>query len=95
MLGLFTLLLSLWVLPPTPVSDIEPLPQEGERKGGVVKLTRPDGTPIWVNPRTVAFIRGPLPGEQGNTTIVFSSGAKQNVAESVNEIGKIMEVERR
>ena len=72
-----------------------PLSQEGEHQGGVVKLTRPDGTPIYVNPVTIAFIRGPLEGEHGHTTIVFSSGAKQTVIETVDDISKIMKVERR
>lgn len=71
-----------------------PLPQEGEQAGGVIKLTRPDGTAIYVQPHAVAFIRGPLPGEQGETTIVFSSGAKQTVLESPEEIGRIMDKER-
>ena len=68
--------------------------QEDATRGGAIKLTRPDGTPIYVNPHAVAFVRGPLPGEQGHTTIVFASGAKQTVLETVDQIGKIMDKER-
>jgi uncharacterized protein YlzI (FlbEa/FlbD family) len=79
-----------------PASAAEPpvLSQEEEKPGGSIKLTRPDGTAIYVNPHAVAFVRGPLPGEQGHTTIVFASGAKQTVLESVEMIGKIMDKER-
>jgi uncharacterized protein YlzI (FlbEa/FlbD family) len=70
-----------------------PLTQQDTNQGGAVKLTRPDGTPIYVNPRAIAFIRGPLPGEQGHTTVVFTSGAKQTVQESVQDIMDIWEAE--
>jgi uncharacterized protein YlzI (FlbEa/FlbD family) len=63
--------------------------------GGAIKLTRPDGTPIYVNAHAVAFVRGPLPGEQGYSTIVFASGAKQTVLETPDEIGRIMDAERK
>ena len=76
-------------------SENAPLSQEGEQPGGMVKLTRPDGTAIWVNAPAVAFIRGPLPGEQGHTTVVFASGAKQTVLETVEQIGEIMNAERK
>ena len=60
--------------------------QQEEHKGSGVRFTRPDGTLIYVNPRAVAFVRAPLPGEIGNATIVFSSGAKQAVNETVQEV---------
>jgi hypothetical protein len=79
---------------PVMAEEHHPLPQRGEQPGGAIKLTRPDGTPIYVQPNSVAFIRGPLPGEgDGHTTIVFSSGAKQTVLETPEDIGKIMDVE--
>ena len=51
-----------------------------------VRFTRPDGTPIFVNSRAIAFVRAPLPGEIGKATIVFSSGAKQAVSETVQQV---------
>jgi uncharacterized protein YlzI (FlbEa/FlbD family) len=51
-----------------------------------VQFTRPDGTPVFVNARAIAFVRAPLPGESGNATIVFSSGAKQAVNETVQQV---------
>jgi uncharacterized protein YlzI (FlbEa/FlbD family) len=79
---------------PALAQEPQPLPQEDAKPGGAIKLTRPDGTAIYVNPHAVAFVRGPLPGEHGHTTIVFASGAKQTVLESVEVIGKIMDKER-
>jgi uncharacterized protein YlzI (FlbEa/FlbD family) len=58
----------------------------GEHTGSGVRFTRPDGTYIYINPHAVAFVRGPLPGEDGHATIVFSSGAKQQVKETVDEV---------
>lgn len=64
--------------------------QQGEKAAesysDAVRLTRPDGTAIYVNPHAIAFVRGPLPGEDGHTTLVFTSGAKQVVKETVDEI---------
>jgi hypothetical protein len=57
-----------------------------EYKGSGVRFTRPDGTPIYVNPRAVAYVRAPLPGELGNATIVFTSGAKQSTLETVDQV---------
>jgi uncharacterized protein YlzI (FlbEa/FlbD family) len=57
-----------------------------EHTGSGVRFTRPDGTFIYINPHAVAFVRGPLPGEEGHATIVFSSGAKQQVKETVDEV---------
>jgi uncharacterized protein YlzI (FlbEa/FlbD family) len=57
-----------------------------EARGSGVRFTRPDGTPIYVNPRAVAFVRAPLAGELGNATLVFSSGAKQSVSETVDAV---------
>lgn len=53
-----------------------------------LRLTRPDGTVVYVNPRAIAFVRAPLPGENGNATIVFSYGGKQGVTETVEQILK-------
>jgi uncharacterized protein YlzI (FlbEa/FlbD family) len=90
----WVLILCLLATCPAKGAEPPPLSQEGEEPGGAIKLTRPDGTPIYVNPHAVAFVRGPLPGEHGHTTIVFASGAKQTVLESVEEIGNIMDEER-
>jgi uncharacterized protein YlzI (FlbEa/FlbD family) len=64
----------------------EDLSSTHEHKGSGVRFTRPDGTYIFINPHAVAFVRGPLPGEEGHATIVFSSGAKQQVKETVDEV---------
>jgi uncharacterized protein YlzI (FlbEa/FlbD family) len=56
-------------------------------KGSGVRFTRPDGTSIYVNPRAVAYVRAALPDENGAAaTIVFTSGAKQSVKETVEEV---------
>ena len=55
-------------------------------KGSGVRFTRPDGTPIYVNPRAVAYVRAALHDELGKATIVFSSGGKQSVKETVDEV---------
>jgi uncharacterized protein YlzI (FlbEa/FlbD family) len=55
-------------------------------KGRGVKFTRPDGSPVYLNPHTVAFVREALPTESGKTTIVFASGAKQAVMETIEEV---------
>ena len=62
------------------------MPHGTEAKGSGVRFTRPDGTVIFVNPRAVAFVRGRLLDERGNATIVFSSGQKQQVMESVEQV---------
>ena len=59
---------------------------EHEHRGSGVRFTRPDGSPIYVNPRAVAYVRAPLPGEHGKATIVFTSGAIQQVAETVEQV---------
>jgi uncharacterized protein YlzI (FlbEa/FlbD family) len=67
-------------------NDVQPYTAT-EPVSDAVMLTRPDGTPIWVNPHAIAFIRGPTEGEAaGHTTLVFTSGAKQTVMETVDEI---------
>lgn len=50
-----------------------------------VKLTRPNGTPVWIDPRTVASVRAALPGEypRGVQAIVTVGRSKQGVRESV------------
>lgn len=55
-------------------------------KGGGVQMTRPDGTVIYINPRAVAYVRAPLPGEKGNAVIVFTNGALQQVEETVEQV---------
>jgi uncharacterized protein YlzI (FlbEa/FlbD family) len=67
-------------------NDAKP-PTAAAPASDAVMLTRPDGTPIWVNPHAIAFIRGPLESEpEGHTTLVFTSGTKQTVMETVDEI---------
>jgi uncharacterized protein YlzI (FlbEa/FlbD family) len=70
----------------------DPLPEgiivtDSRPVSDAVMLTRPDGTPIWVNPHAIAYIRAPLDSEpDGHTTLVFTSGGKQTVLETVDEI---------
>src|SRR5262245_62030880 len=67
----------------------EPMPVETEPqdpKEAGLRLTRPDGTPIYLNPMAVAFVRAPIAGEKGNATVVFTNGAKQSVMETVDEV---------
>jgi uncharacterized protein YlzI (FlbEa/FlbD family) len=90
----FLVMLCLGLCAPLTLVAEPALTPQDSNQGGAVKLTRPDGTPIYVNPHAIAFIRGPLPGEQGHTTVVFSNGAKQTVQESVQDIMKIWEAER-
>src|SRR5262245_30415666 len=63
---------------------IETEPQDPKEAG--FRLTRPDGTPIYVNPHAVAFVRAPIAGEHGNATLVFTNGAKQQVMETVDDV---------
>ena len=39
--------------------------------GPGVELHRPDGTALYVNARTIAYVRAPLKSEVGNATVVF------------------------
>ena len=77
---------------PTSVAETQQyVANEPDRVTDAIVLTRPDGSPIWVNPHAVAMVRGPLHGEpEGHTTLVFTSGAKQTVLETVEEIQRLM-----
>jgi uncharacterized protein YlzI (FlbEa/FlbD family) len=79
-------LLLLATATPTSAPEMYATEDNGEHKGSGVRFTRPDGTFIFINPHAVAFVRGPLPGEEGKATIVFSSGAKQQVKETVDQV---------
>jgi uncharacterized protein YlzI (FlbEa/FlbD family) len=84
---MITLLLIACLLGVSPAVAQQPTPETySDPKGSGVKFTRPDGTPIYVNPHAVAFVRSSLPGEHGKATIVFSSGAKQQVLETVEQV---------
>jgi membrane-bound lytic murein transglycosylase B len=53
--------------------------------GAMIKLTRPDGLPVWVNAANTVKVRAPLPGEYTDdvhAVIAFGKGA-QGVRESV------------
>jgi uncharacterized protein YlzI (FlbEa/FlbD family) len=77
-----------------PVLTPDVVMEEDTISGAGVKLTRPDGTAIYVNPHGIAFVRDPLEGESGNATIVFTSGAKQSTKETVQEIIEIIAADR-
>lgn len=92
MFPIAALMLAAWLASPGPAvaQDVVELyaAEQGQDdpKGSGVRFTRPDGTPIYVNPHAVAFVRSSLPGEHGKSTIVFASGAKQAVMETVDEV---------
>jgi hypothetical protein len=46
-----------------------------------VKLTRPDGSSVWINAAAVILLRKPLPGEyrSGAKSVVFAPGLRQAV----------------
>jgi hypothetical protein len=53
--------------------------------GAMIKLTRPDGLPVWVNAANTVTVRAPLPGEYTDdvhAVVAFGKGA-QGVRESV------------
>lgn len=51
--------------------------------GWFVKLTRPDGSPVWINAAAVFLLRKPLPGEYpaDAKAVVFASGLVQAVTQ--------------
>jgi hypothetical protein len=59
---------------------------EDAYRGSGVQFTRPDGTPIFINPHAVAYVRAPLHDEVGNATIVFTAGGRQSVIETVEQV---------
>lgn len=66
-----------------PPGEIRPME---DPKGSGVQFTRPDGTVVYVNPRSIAYVRAPLSGEKGRATIVFSNGHTQQVEETVEQV---------
>jgi len=52
------------------------------------KLTRPNGSPVWINEAAVSSIRAPLPNEfvAGVNTVVFVAGLAQGVAEPPQDV---------
>jgi uncharacterized protein YlzI (FlbEa/FlbD family) len=82
----FLLFMATAALKLAPEPEIFIVEDGDEARGGGVRFTRPDGTSIYINPHAVAYVRAPLPGEHGHSTIVFSSGAKQQVDETVEEV---------
>ena len=51
------------------------------------QLTRPNGSPVWINKSSVSVVRPPLPGEytDGVNAIVFTSALTQGVGESPSD----------
>jgi hypothetical protein len=49
------------------------------------QLTRPNGSPVWINGSAVSSLRAPLPGEYvaGVNAVVFTDALVQGVKESV------------
>jgi hypothetical protein len=52
------------------------------------QLTRPNGSPVWMNGAAVSSIRAPLPNEYvaGVNTVIFASGLTQGVKETPADV---------
>jgi hypothetical protein len=52
------------------------------------QLTRPNGSPVWINGGAVSSIRAPLPNEfvAGVNTVVFADGLMQGVKETPPDV---------
>ena len=52
------------------------------------QLTRPNGSPVWMNGAAVSSIRAPLPNEYvaGVNTVVFAGGLTQGVQETPADV---------
>lgn len=93
---MLTALMLCWLtFNPTDCTSMETLPEGvidlADRPTDAVMLHRPDGSPLWVNPHAVAFIRPPLASEGGHSTIVFTNGVHQQVLETTEQIKAIVE----
>ncbi|HVJ51417.1 MAG TPA: hypothetical protein VM689_03100 [Aliidongia sp.] len=58
------------------------------------KLTRPDGSPVWLAPKACSSVRAPLPGEFDPAThaVVTVGGAVQAVQETVAAVEAALKV---
>jgi hypothetical protein len=54
----------------------------------LAKLTRPDGSPIWINGKSVSVARQPSPGEyQAQVqSVIFAGAIKQAVREMLDDV---------
>ena len=54
----------------------------------LAKLTRPDGTPIWINAKSVGVARQPSPGEYEAQvrSVIFAGAIKQAVRETLDDV---------
>jgi hypothetical protein len=54
----------------------------------LAKLTRPDGSPIWINGKSVSVARQPSPGEyQAQVqSVIFAGAIKQAVRETLDDV---------
>ena len=54
----------------------------------LAKLTRPDGTPIWINGKSVSVARQPSPGEYEAQvhSVIFAGAIKQAVRETLDDV---------
>ncbi|HEX3755710.1 MAG TPA: lytic transglycosylase domain-containing protein [Rhizomicrobium sp.] len=66
------------------------LPKSG--KAALVKFTRPDGTPIWVDSSKVSGLRAAVPGEYGRSVgaVVQIGGKQQAVRETVATASQLL-----
>jgi len=65
--------------------------QQEEHKGSGVRLTRPDGSAVYINPYAIASVAA---SPNGGAIISFSGGSRQEVTESVAEVIKALELDR-
>ena len=53
----------------------------------MIKLTRPNGDPVWINPKLIAMVTSPGPADRGNSAIRIGGGTViQYVQESPEEV---------
>jgi hypothetical protein len=62
--------------------------------GWFVKLTRPDGFPVWINAAAVFLLRKPLPGEYraDAKSVVFAGWLRQAVTQDPTSIKAAVEL---
>ncbi|HEV2444160.1 MAG TPA: hypothetical protein VGT07_16670 [Steroidobacteraceae bacterium] len=55
-----------------------------------VKLTRPDGSPVWINSKSVSVVRQPLPDDLEYApqvhSVIFAGTLKQALCESLDQV---------
>lgn len=54
----------------------------------LAKLTRPDGSPIWINGKSISVARQPAPGEYAAQvhSVIFAGAIKQAIRETLDDV---------